>query len=43
VLSYDALAEGVTADQLLERVLTAVPEPGVADLIREAPRAVRAR
>ena len=43
VLSYDALAEGVTADQLLERVLTAVPEPGVADLIREAPTAVRAR
>ena len=43
VLSYDALAEGVTADQLLERVLTAVPEPGVADLIREAPSAVRAR
>jgi MoxR-like ATPase len=27
VLSYDALAEGVTADQLLERVLTAVAEP----------------
>jgi MoxR-like ATPase len=43
VLSYDALAEGVTADQLLERVLTAVPEPGVADLIREAPTVVRAR
>ncbi len=43
VLSYDALAEGVTADQLLERVLTAVPELGVADLIREAPTAVRAR
>ena len=43
VLSYDALAEGVTADQLLERVLTAVPEPGVADLIRETPTVVRAR
>ena len=27
VLSYDALSEGVTPDQLLERVLTAVPEP----------------
>jgi MoxR-like ATPase len=27
VLSYDALAEGVTADQLLERVLGAVEEP----------------
>ena len=28
VLSYDALSEGVTADQLLERILTAVPEAG---------------
>ena len=28
VLSYDALSEGVTADELLERVLAAVPEPG---------------
>jgi MoxR-like ATPase len=27
VLSYDALADGVTADDLLERVLTAVGEP----------------
>ncbi len=27
VLSYDALAEGVTADQLLERVLATVAEP----------------
>jgi MoxR-like ATPase len=27
VLSYDALSEGVTADQMLERVLAAVPEP----------------
>jgi hypothetical protein len=43
VLSYDALAEGMTADQLLERVLTAVPEPGAADLMREAPTVVRAR
>ncbi len=43
VLSYDALAEGVTADQLLERVMSAVPEPGAADLIREAPAVVRAR
>jgi MoxR-like ATPase len=42
VLSYDALADGVTADQLIERVLTAVPEPGVADLIRERPTLVRA-
>jgi MoxR-like ATPase len=29
VLSYDALAENVTADSLLERVLAAVPEPRV--------------
>jgi MoxR-like ATPase len=29
VLSYDALAENVTADALLERVLAAVPEPDV--------------
>src|SRR3954449_7160276 len=27
VLSYDALSEGLTADQVLERVLEAVPEP----------------
>ena len=27
VLSYDALSEGVTADQILDRVLEAVPEP----------------
>jgi MoxR-like ATPase len=27
VLSYDALADNVTADELLERVLAAVPEP----------------
>jgi MoxR-like ATPase len=43
VLSYDALSEGATADQLLERVLTAVPEPGSAELMREAPTVVRAR
>jgi MoxR-like ATPase len=43
VLSYDALSEGVTADELLERVLAAVPEPGAGDLMREAPRVVRAR
>jgi MoxR-like ATPase len=34
VLSYDALSEGVTADELLERVLAAVPEPGVHRLTR---------
>jgi MoxR-like ATPase len=37
VLSYDALSEGVTADQLLEKVLAAVPEPDTARLTREAP------
>jgi MoxR-like ATPase len=34
VLSYDALSEGVTADDLLERVLSTVPEPGVHRLTR---------
>ena len=34
VLSYDALSEGVSADQLLERVLGAVPEPGTDRLTR---------
>jgi MoxR-like ATPase len=43
VLSYDALADGVTADQLLERVLAAVPEPRGEDLIRDVPRIARAR
>jgi MoxR-like ATPase len=27
VLSYDALSDGVTADDVLERVLEAVPAP----------------
>jgi MoxR-like ATPase len=35
VLSYDALAEGVTADELLARVLTTVAEPP-ADHLRHA-------
>jgi MoxR-like ATPase len=43
VLSYDALSEGVTADQVLERVLAAVSEPRGEELIREAPRVARAR
>jgi MoxR-like ATPase len=43
VLSYDALSEGVTADQLLERVLAAVPEPDARRLLHEAPVAVSAR
>ncbi|WP_371878771.1 AAA family ATPase [Conexibacter sp. DBS9H8] len=30
VLSYDALSEGITADELLERILTAVPASGAA-------------
>jgi MoxR-like ATPase len=30
VLSYEGLSEGVTADELLERVLEAVPEPDLA-------------
>ena len=42
VLSYDALSEGVTADELLERVLVAVPEPGAERLTREVSRAVEA-
>ncbi len=45
VLSYDALSEGVTADQLLDRVLAAVPEPRTDDLIRQGhtPRIARAQ
>jgi MoxR-like ATPase len=42
VLSYDALSEGVTADQVLDRVLAAVPEPRNEDLIRTTPRIARA-
>jgi MoxR-like ATPase len=42
VLSYDALSEGVTADELLERVLAAVPEPDAEHLMHETPAAVRA-
>jgi MoxR-like ATPase len=34
VLSYDALSDGVTADELLERVLSAVDEPGTHRLTR---------
>jgi MoxR-like ATPase len=34
VLSYDALSEGVTADGLLEQVLTAVPAPDDDRLLR---------
>ena len=42
MLSYDALSEGVSADELLEQVLAAVPEPDAHRLLREAPTAVRA-
>ncbi len=42
VLSYDALSEGVTADQLLERVLAAVPEPGTGRLTHSVPDDIRA-
>ena len=41
VLSYDALSEGVTADQLLERILTAVPEPGSERLTHAPASTVR--
>ncbi len=34
VLSYDALSEGVTVDQLLERIVAAVPQPGAGRLMR---------
>ena len=43
VLSYDALSDGVTADDLLERVLAAVPEPGARHLTHEATTVVRAQ
>jgi MoxR-like ATPase len=43
VLSYDALSDGVTADELLERVLAVVPEPHREDLMREVPRIARAQ
>jgi MoxR-like ATPase len=41
VLSYDALSEGVSADQLLERVIAAVPDPGRHHLLRDASTQVR--
>jgi MoxR-like ATPase len=41
VLSYDALSEGVTPDELLERVLGAVPAPDAERLLRESPASVR--
>ncbi|HEY2258178.1 MAG TPA: AAA family ATPase [Solirubrobacteraceae bacterium] len=38
VLSYDALSDGVTVDELLERVLATVNEPGADRLIRSEAR-----
>jgi MoxR-like ATPase len=43
VLSYDALSDGVTADQILERVLAAVPDTGAEHLMHETPAVVRAQ
>jgi MoxR-like ATPase len=43
VLSYDALSEGVTPDELLEQVLGAVPAPDGERLLYEAAVPVRAR
>ena len=37
VLSYDALSEGITADDILEKVFGAVTEPE-ADHVRRAER-----
>jgi MoxR-like ATPase len=42
VLSYDALSDGVTVDELLERVLGAVAEPGAVRLMRPAATDARA-
>jgi MoxR-like ATPase len=42
VLSYDALSEGVSADDVLERVLDAVPQPGAARLTAAESSGVRA-
>ena len=41
VLSYDALSEGVTVDQLLERIVAAVPRPGSGRLMSGDPVPVR--
>jgi len=37
VLSYDALSDGVSADDVLDRVLAAVPAPGAGQLLSHAP------
>jgi MoxR-like ATPase len=41
VLSYDALSEGVSADDVLEQVLSAVEEPGAGRLTAAGPDVVR--
>ncbi len=43
VLSYDALRDGVTADELLERVLATVPQPGARRLMRAEQRGTQCR
>jgi MoxR-like ATPase len=42
VLSYDALSDGVTPDELLDRVLETVPTPGTGRLIHEPDDDIRA-
>jgi MoxR-like ATPase len=42
VLSYDALSDGVTADELLDQVLVAVHQPDIDHLIHETTTPVRA-
>jgi MoxR-like ATPase len=41
VLSYDALSEGVSADDVLEQVLSAVEDPGAGRLTAAGPDVVR--
>jgi MoxR-like ATPase len=43
VLSYDALADGLTADQIAARVVAGVPAPQVAPRQQQVPAAVTAR
>ncbi|MGO9973260.1 MAG: AAA family ATPase [Solirubrobacteraceae bacterium] len=43
VLSYDGLSEGVTADQVLERVLAAVRQPGEEHLMHDVAAPTRLR
>jgi MoxR-like ATPase len=43
VPSYDALSDGVTADELLERILAAVRAPGTERLIRAEPQPSESR